>query len=373
MISLDRSLVGDRSTPTDAPERHRAYAEHCEVLHIVVPTGPGFKPAQLSDNCFVYPTNARGPISKFFASIRILRNIHKSEQLDLVVAQHFAAPAAKQAAQAERLPLIVSMHSADFGAEIKWWMNIGRLLERMVKNAFLSAAAVRVVSPAVQTYLAQQGIAKERIHVIPTPVNTEVFQTAKEESVKRIADQWSGKKIVLYVGRLEPIKNIPLLLEAFKGALEAKIPTHLLIVGNGSQKQELKDLAEQLGIAKHVHFAGPKSSEELAAYYHASTVVALPSDSESLGKVLTEAGVAKRPVVSTKTVGASYIVDDGVTGLLSPVGNTGQFEKNLVKILTDEKFATHLGKAAPTKLKKKFDYETNIQAFVNLWKKTAKK
>ena len=126
-----------------------------------------------------------------------------------------------------------------------------------------------------------------------------------------IKKTYNGKKILLFVGRLVDVKNIPLLLKAYK-----KLPDEyeLVIIGDGDKREELQKLCKSLGI--HVHFLGKKEGDDLYAWYKAADTLILPSYREPFGAVVNEALLAGCKCVVSKNAGASCLIRDGVNGFI---------------------------------------------------------
>ncbi len=372
MLSLDRSLLGDTASTTDAVKRHRRYAAEVEGLHIVVPCPSGYRVEQLADNCFVYPTNSRFKEGYVRHAIREAVSIHRHEPVDIIVAQQEVAAVGALMKMKIMRPFVVSLHGSLSFPEWNKWGIIKPFLMLVFKWALHQADAVRAVSPYIAGMAEERGVAKEKIHVVPTPVDLGHFRTVNSLQLHAFRRQWEGKDVVLYVGRMEPVKNIPLLVDAFSQVLGAHKGAHLVLVGTGSQEGRIREEVAKRGIEEKVTFAGAVSPDRMPLYYHMAQVVVLPSVSESLGKVLIEAGMARVPVVATRNGGAEYIVEHDRTGLLVPQKDAAALARAISRLLGDKRYAKHLGNAAPPILKKKFDYEHAVTQWVQVWKDVAK-
>ncbi|MGH2753904.1 MAG: glycosyltransferase [Actinomycetota bacterium] len=159
--------------------------------------------------------------------------------------------------------------------------------------------------------------------------------------------------IVLFVGRIQPLKGIELALRALeqlKHALER--PPLLMVVGGASgnggdrEVERLQTLADELGIAEQVRFVGPQPHTLLPTFYQASDVVAVTSYSESFGFAALEAHACGRPVVGTPVGGLSHIVQDGVSGYLIDGRDPSVFAGRLKTLLTDEQLREDFGTRA---------------------------
>jgi glycosyltransferase involved in cell wall biosynthesis len=137
---------------------------------------------------------------------------------------------------------------------------------------------------------------------------------------------------ILTVGRLVPVKGQELLIEAVAELAERGRKVGLRIVGDGPSREALQGLAETLGIADRVHFAGAVGQEEIYAHYRDSDVFALTSFAEGLPVVLVEAMATGIPVVAPRITGIPELVEEGVSGLLFTPGRTDELAGALLSL-----------------------------------------
>jgi D-inositol-3-phosphate glycosyltransferase len=179
------------------------------------------------------------------------------------------------------------------------------------------------------------------IAVIPGGVDLASFKPLPRVASRAKLGIGSTQKILLFVGRIQRLKGLEVLLRAFArlGDLEAE----LLIVGGrpgtGPESREinrLQHLAARLGVAERTRFLGAVAHEELPAYYSAADVSVMPSSYESFGLVAVESLACGTPVVATRVGGLRSIVHDGETGLLVPWRDAELFAERLRRVLTDD-------------------------------------
>ena len=161
------------------------------------------------------------------------------------------------------------------------------------------------------------GARSERICVVPCGVNLDLFRPIDKKSVRRELGFADDESIVLYVGRLAPIKGIDRLLQAMTHLKRLK-PLRLLIVGGDDhhtrESRDLQRLSRKLGIQDAVTFVGRVDHEMLPPYYCAADVVVLPSHYETFGLVALEALASGTPVVATRVGAMETILREGETG-----------------------------------------------------------
>jgi glycosyltransferase involved in cell wall biosynthesis len=147
-------------------------------------------------------------------------------------------------------------------------------------------------------------------------------------------------RLVGAFGRLAPVKNYPVFLEAARLVLE-KEPATFVIAGDGPERNELERLAGRLGIAERVHFAGwVQNPYPLLA---SMDVVVLTSIAEGFGLVLLEAMALERPVITTAAGAVTEVVRDGETGIVVPAADPASLAAAILRLLRDPSLGQALG------------------------------
>jgi D-inositol-3-phosphate glycosyltransferase len=192
-----------------------------------------------------------------------------------------------------------------------------------------------------------------RIRLVPPGVDSTMFRPLPKEPA-RASLGLSGKRVALFVGRLQPLKGpdvaIRTVAEAIRRAPGLARDVALAIVGGPSGPAsglgELRALAEHLGIGDRVHFLAPRPHEELPQVYAAADVLLMPSRSESFGLVALEAQACGIPVVASAVGGLRYVVAEGEGGFLVPGHDPAAHARRLLEVLSDPELAARLSGAA---------------------------
>jgi glycosyltransferase involved in cell wall biosynthesis len=154
---------------------------------------------------------------------------------------------------------------------------------------------------------------------VPKGVDAERFSSSGPNL--RDALGLGGVPVILAVGRLVPIKNVSMAIDALP-AIRARVPqATLLVVGEGPDLEALRQRAHGLGVASAVRFVGYVANEQLAPYYRTADVFVLPSEFDNSPNVVLEAMSAGLPVVATNVGGVAQYVEAGHGGTLVPRGN----------------------------------------------------
>jgi D-inositol-3-phosphate glycosyltransferase len=155
--------------------------------------------------------------------------------------------------------------------------------------------------------------------------------------------------MILFVGRMEPLKGLDILLGAAAHLDDEPAFRVLVVGGDGNATDEvshLKGLSAELGIADRVSFTGPVGHDRLPLYYSAADVCVVPSYYESFCLVALEAMACGTPVVASRVGGLSVTVRDGETGYLVSHQAPQPFAERVATLLADEDLRHSFGKTA---------------------------
>ena len=167
-----------------------------------------------------------------------------------------------------------------------------------------------------------------------------------------------------FVGRLDAVKGVPLLLEALAAARESLPDLCLTLVGDGPDREALLDQARALDLSEAVEFAGYLSQTEVAALLAYADCLVLPSFAEGVPVVLMEAMAARLPVIATRVGGVSELVEDGVSGLLVPPGDVASLTQAIKQVMRSDR--TAMGQAGRAAVEAGFDIGTEAARLAHL-------
>lgn len=223
------------------------------------------------------------------------------------------------------------------------------------------------ISKDIEIELDSVGIPDSRIHYIPNGVDTGEFRPRHpEEKLRQRSDLGVADKfIVSFVGRLDPVKGIEVLLEAWKDVVSENPNAHLFIIGTGPQKMELVTYASEAGISKHVEFVG--KVQDVRAFLGASDIFVLPSLSEGVSNALLEAMATELPVIATSVGGTKELIKDGINGILIPPEDSGAISRSITHLINDVDLRLELGKKARDFVLKNYELKTTAQMHVDLY------
>jgi D-inositol-3-phosphate glycosyltransferase len=167
------------------------------------------------------------------------------------------------------------------------------------------------------------GADRERVVIIPPGVDHAFFSPGVRIQAQRAVSLQGAGPLLLFVGRIQPLKGVDVAVRALRILIDHGIPTaRLVVVGGPSgpqgnhEVQQLHELVETLHLEHAVYFVPPQRHELLSTYYRAADCVLVPSMSESFGLVALESQACGTPVVAAGVGGLATLIDDGSTGYL---------------------------------------------------------
>jgi glycosyltransferase involved in cell wall biosynthesis len=185
----------------------------------------------------------------------------------------------------------------------------------------------------------------------------------------RGAEGLTERRVILCVTRLVPIKNLPLLIEAFADVHRDRLDTTLILLGEGPQESVLRARAAALGVSESVRFAGYAPQEETPAWYRTADIFALSSDFDNSPNVVLEAMACGLPVVATDVGGLrDYVVPD-VNGLLVRKGSREDFAAALARCLDNPVYARAMGERNRAETVERFSWEVSAARMLAVYER----
>lgn len=218
--------------------------------------------------------------------------------------------------------------------------------ERLIPPLYRKPPFV-TISESSRDDLIERGIPEERIRVIHCGIGHPDFVP---EPVK------SRTRRVAYVGRLEPYKNIDLILRAMALLADRLPDVEIVIIGQGADRPRLESIARELGLAERTRFTGFVSDEERDRLIADTRVCICPSSKEGWGLTVIEANGVGTPVVATDAPGLRDSVRHGETGFLARDGDVEGFAGHIANLLLDDVLAERIS-AAGLEWSRNFDWD----------------
>jgi len=221
-------------------------------------------------------------------------------------------------------------------------------------------------SPSVVAHLARRaGVPPRRLVLVQGGIDPEPIRRAHPIDRASLGLR-AGAPVVLWTGRLDPVKRIDDLVLAATQLVRQAIPLQLLIVGEGPEKPRLQKLVGESGMSDRVHFAGRRS--DVPRLLRTADLFVFPSRTEGLPNSLLEAMAAGLPVVATNVPGNRDVLTDGKTGLLVPPYRPYQLAAAMLKLLQNKSLAESLGAAASRAVDHRFQLRQTHRAYERLYR-----
>lgn len=285
-----------------------------------------------------------------------MAEVAKRAGLDLLHV-HYAIPHAVSAYLAreivapDRLRTVCTLHGTDItlvGADPSY--------RPLVKFCIEKCDAVTAVSRwLTETTRATFEIAR--------PVRT-VYNFVDTNEYRRLEGCAGEVPTIVHVSNFRPLKRTPDVVEVFRRVRE-KIRCRLIMVGDGPDRAKAAALAESLGIASDVRFAGVTDS--VIDILSSADVFLLPSELESFGLAALEAMACEAPVVTTNVGGLREVVEDGASGYLLPIGDVDAMAERTLEILANPELRKQMGRHARKIAAEKFSPRVALNSYLEVY------
>ena len=199
---------------------------------------------------------------------------------------------------------------------------------------------------AVSAYLRDEtyrafGCVSCDVRVIPNFVNLQEYKPIEPGTRTSLAPE--GTKVITHVSNFREVKRVKDVVRVF-ARIRRAMPATLIMVGDGPDRVDAENEATELGVTADVRFLG--RLDTVASLLQASDLFLLPSQTESFGLAALEAMACGSPVVASRAGGIPEVVDDGVTGILEPVGSVEAMGRRAVELLRDPRRYAAMREAA---------------------------
>lgn len=221
-----------------------------------------------------------------------------------------------------RLPWVAVGHGTEFGAR-------GLLSRGVTRWAYQRAECLISVSHFTEQYIRRVGITPPSSRVIPNGADDGRFRILPHSSIENLRTTLpSGAgRVLVTVGHVTPRKGQETVIRALPRIVAACPDTHYFMIGLPAIKSQLQRLADELGVAEHVHFLGRLSGEQVVQWVNLCDVFVMTStqtedgDFEGYGIAVVEAALCGKPSVVSNDSGLVEAIVDGETGIAVPQGN----------------------------------------------------
>ncbi|MBA2849521.1 glycosyltransferase [Thermosulfuriphilus ammonigenes] len=249
------------------------------------------------------------------------------------------------------------------------WPEKESLLKNIFNRFVLQPLADQIVAVSRETkdrLVRYEGLSPARIRVIYNGIQeVSVISPQERVALRQELGFYPGDRVLVTVGRFDPIKNLPLLLEALALSRSAGSPLKGLLIGDGPMMAEIKALKERLGLGGSVVLTGYRS--DATRLLQVADMFVLSSFSEGTSLALLEAMAAGLPCVVTDVGGNPEIVVDGKTGLVVPSADVVKMAAALSLLAEREDIARKMGQAAQERFRRHFTFGAMMEKYRALY------
>ncbi|MEM7415799.1 MAG: N-acetyl-alpha-D-glucosaminyl L-malate synthase BshA [Gemmatimonadota bacterium] len=296
-----------------------------------------------------------------------LNDAAKKHGLDLVH-MHYAIPHAASAYLAKQmmalhrpLKVVTTLHGTDITL-----VGLHPSFHEITRFSILESDGLTAVSDYLKEETVRDfSVPGTRIDVIPNFIDTQVWRPDREPCHRaKLAP--GGEKIAMHVSNFRSVKRVEDVVHVFSRIRE-KVPTRLIMVGDGPDRPRAAALAQELGVHDDVVFLGKhQSTEELLS---CADLFLLPSETESFGLAALEAMSSGAPVVASDTGGLPEVVTDGEDGYLLPIGDVDGMGEAGIALLSDEDEHARIAAAARRTAEERFSKEAVVPMYEEFYQR----
>ncbi|MEO1259349.1 MAG: N-acetyl-alpha-D-glucosaminyl L-malate synthase BshA [Bacteroidota bacterium] len=309
-----------------------------------------------------YPLFEYPPYDTALASKMV--EVVKYENLDLLHV-HYAIPHATVAYMAKKIllregryiPVIVTLHGTDITL-----VGENPAFKPVVEFSINKSDGVTAVSNYLKDKTLKAFKIENDIQVIYNFVDFERFRKIDKDHFKK-AIAPNGERILTHISNFRKVKRVEDVILVFKKLYE-KIPSKLMLIGDGPERRHAEDLCRKIGLCHEVRFLGKQDAvEELLAI---SDLFVIPSENESFGLAALEAMACEVPVLSSNAGGLPEVNIDGQTGYVCKIGDIEQMASKAISILENEEILQRFRQNALTQAER-FDIQHILPQYENYY------
>ena len=309
-----------------------------------------------------YPLLKQFPYTLALASK--MAEVAQAKELDVLHA-HYAIPfgaaalLAKQIVTDRNLKVVLTLHGTDITL-----VGNNASFKPVTTLTIQKADAVSAVSEYLRAETCSQFSIDREIDVIYNFIDPERHEQDPCHCIPECTRP--TRKTLMHISNFRPVKRIRDVVSVF-GKVAATVDSRLILVGDGPEAPIARELAAELGVLDRVTFVGVV--DRVAPLLAAADLFLLPSSTESFGLVALEAMASSVPVIASDIGGIPEVVEHGVSGFLSPVGDVEAMAAHAISLLQDDDAYDRFSAAARRRAIDHFDYRSLVSKYEFLYQR----
>jgi len=317
---------------------------------------------EINDNMTIYRFHGLASIRQFFLTPTMVRTAMKiASSSDIIHAcgmRNFQTDLGLLTSLARGRPLVIQGF-----ASVPIHQEPDSIMEPLLKlahNGFTAKAEFRLADSYIaaskfeRDAFIEAGVSPDKIELIPSGADLEEFEKKESPGEKNIT---YGPRTILFVGRINIIKGLEVLLRAFKEVSASFSGVHLVVAGvDQGYGHIMQATVDELELDNLVTWVRNPTRREIARLMHSCEMLVLPSYVESNPIVIHEAGACAKPVIASRVGGIPELIEDGKNGLLVPKGDSSSLAMAITRILQSPQLALSLGQNLQKQVLSKYNW-----------------
>ena len=259
------------------------------------------------------------------------------------------------------LPFVTTLHGTDITL-----VGADRSYLPITRFSIEQSDGVTSISKYLQERTVKEMDIQRPIEVIPNFVNCDIYRRDPSVESERKKYVTNGEKILVHLSNFRPVKRIPDVIEIFD-RVNKKVPSRLLMMGDGPERPAAERLARKKGISDRVVFLG--KVDDVPKKLGVADLMLLPSELESFGLAALEGMACEVPSIATNVGGLPEVIDHEKTGFLTPVGDVDMMARCAIEVLSDEKRLREMSKLARYEAQARFCTTKIIPQYEDFYRK----
>ncbi|MGA6981626.1 MAG: N-acetyl-alpha-D-glucosaminyl L-malate synthase BshA [Candidatus Sulfotelmatobacter sp.] len=245
-----------------------------------------------------------------------------------------------------RLPFVTTLHGTDITL-----VGLDRSYLPITRYSINQSDGVTAISNYLRDRTLRVFDVKKEIEVIYNSVNCDVYCRCGNVAERRLEYAPNGEKLLVHLSNFRPVKRVTDVIEIFD-RVRKKVPSKLLLIGDGPDRSVAEWLTVQKGIHEDVLFLGKQ--DQVEEKLGIADILLMPSELESFGLAALEAMACECVPIATRTGGVPEVIEHGISGYLADVGDVDTMARYAVELLENESALREMGKAARAVAKARF-------------------
>ncbi|MFH1563681.1 MAG: TIGR04063 family PEP-CTERM/XrtA system glycosyltransferase [Nitrospirota bacterium] len=240
------------------------------------------------------------------------------------------------------------------------------------KNLFQKVDVITTICQGLKDNLIQRGIKEDKIFVIPNCVDTSKFVPQQKDKELIEKYQLQDKIVLGFIGSFYKFEGLEYLIRAVPNILKEYKDIKILLIGEGEDKESLKEITQRIGVKDNIFFIGKISHDQILKYYSIIDILVYPRINTPLTNIVTglkllEAMSMEKVVVASDVGGNKELIKDKITGILFKAEDVEDLSTKLITIIKDTGLRNQLGKSARNDMISNRDWDKTVLKYKDIY------